>query len=67
MPAESVGGRRFNAQGITEAVPIAELMPFKKRFTETPATDFHTRWAKWFFADRATRNPSPYAPAESAK
>ena len=65
--AESVGGRRFNAQGITEAVPIAELMPFKKRFTETPATDFHTRWAQWFFADRATRPPSPQAPAESAK
>ena len=65
--AESVGGRRFNAQGITEAVPIAELMPFKKRFTESPATDFHTRWAQWFFADRATRHPSPYAPAAAAK
>ena len=57
----SVGGRRFIAQGITEVVPIAELMPFKKRFTETLATDFHTRWAQWCFADRATRPPSPHA------
>ena len=65
--AESVGGRRFNAQGISEAVPIAELMPFKKRFTESPATDFHTRWAQWFFADRATRPPSPYAAVDPAK
>ena len=57
----SVGGRRFNPQGISEVVPIAELMPFKKRFTETLATDFHTRWAQRFFADRATRPPSPHA------
>jgi WD40 repeat protein len=57
--AEAVIGQRLNNQGMVEAIPPAELLKLRQQFAESAAQDFYTRWAKWFFADRATRTISP--------
>jgi hypothetical protein len=58
---EGIAEKRFNDQGILEAVPMVELQTLKRRVTESSASDVWTRWAKWFFADPATRTISPFS------
>ncbi len=59
--AEAVGGQRFNAEGLSESVPLAEVLKIKRALGESSAEDVCTRLAKWFFADRATRTISPFS------
>ncbi len=60
--AEAVAGQRFVASGASEPVAGARLLAFRERFGGDPGSDFYTRWAKWFFADRSTRTISPNSP-----
>jgi hypothetical protein len=57
--AEAIAGQRLNAQGAFEPVPWEELFRIKRQLAESSATDYYTRWGKWFFADRGTRTISP--------
>jgi WD40 repeat protein len=59
--AEAIVGKRLNAQGLPEAVPIEELVALKQRLTSSTATDDYTRWAKWLFADRSRRTISAFS------
>jgi len=57
--AESLGGRRFNENGGLEIVPAGEFLRWRRAAELTPSTNFYSRWATWFFADRSTRNITP--------
>ena len=57
--AEAVAGQRFTPQRTPEWVSPEEFMRLKQRLTKSSGTDFYPRWAKWFFADAATRTLSP--------
>lgn len=58
---ESVGGQRRVSDGTTENVPLSELWAMKRRILESKSIDFYTRWAQWFFADRAQRPVSAWS------
>ena len=57
--AEVVAGRRFNGPLLIEPVALNEYFKLKKRIENDPSTNPYIVWAKWFFADRATRTISP--------
>jgi WD40 repeat protein len=59
--AEALVGRRLNAQGLREHVPIEKLFALKERLVSSTATDDYTRWAKWLFADRSQRTISAFS------
>ena len=44
-------------------MPVAQpaLPALKRQLTASSASDVWSRWAKWFFADRATRTISPFS------
>lgn len=58
---EALVGKRLNAQGAPEPVPIEELLALKQQFNSSTATDDYTRWAKWLFADRSRRTISAFS------
>ncbi|MBI2946023.1 MAG: protein kinase [Verrucomicrobia bacterium] len=58
---EAIAGKRFNDQGVSEAVPAAEFLALKQQLAENSVAGVWTRWAKWFFADPATRTISPFS------
>src|SRR5262249_7549321 len=60
--AEAIAGQRINADGISEVAPVEELLRLKEQISQRAETDYFTRWAKWFFADRDTRTISPSSP-----
>jgi WD40 repeat protein/tetratricopeptide (TPR) repeat protein len=60
--AESVAGMRFEWTSRREYVESTELVRMKRQVLASSADDPYTRWAKWFLADRATRNVSPAVP-----
>lgn len=59
--AEALVGRRINAQGLPEPVPIEDLVLLKQRIISSTAADDYTHWAKWFFADRSQRTISAFS------
>lgn len=36
-------------------------MKLKEQLSAAPATNYYSRWAKWFLADRSTRTISPFS------
>ena len=54
-----MAGKKLSGAGVLEPVAPEEFLKFKAQLGMTPATNFYTRWAKWFCADRATRTISP--------
>src|SRR6185369_11477120 len=58
---EAIAGKRFNDHGISEPVPVAELLALKRQLSQNPETNVWTRWAKWFFADPVDRTISPFS------
>jgi hypothetical protein len=59
--AEAVAGRRLNSQRQFEPAPVRDLIELRHQIANSTSTDPYTRWARWFFADRATRPQSPEA------
>jgi len=57
--AGSVAGKRLTGTAVLEPVPREEFLRLKEQLIMAPATNFYTRWAKWFCANRATRTISP--------
>ncbi len=60
--AEGTARQRFNSDGQAEPTPSKDLFKLKNRILESSSADYCTHWAKWFFADRATRTISPSSP-----
>ena len=58
--AEVVAGVRLNTQGVPVAVPLGEFFELKEELAALEGDGFYERFAKWFFADRATRARSPF-------
>ena len=42
-----------------ESNHILRLIELRERLSRLPGDDYYARWARWFFADRATRAPFP--------
>ena len=57
--AEAVVGQRLDSLDQLEWVPFAEFKPLRHRLMTADSKDPYVPWAKWFFADRATRPISP--------
>ncbi len=58
--AEVVAGVRLNAQEVPVAVPPSEFFELKEELAALEGDGLYERFAKWFFADRATRARSPF-------
>ncbi len=65
--AEAVAGKRINERGISEKVPVEELLQLKQKLTATLGQDFYPRWIRWFFEDRTFRTISPSSPTTIAE
>jgi hypothetical protein len=60
---EAIGGFALNDNGVV--VPLENRVRILDRIREIVAAgsddDSHIKWARWFFEDRHTRNPSPFS------
>ena len=57
--AEAVGGKHLDDNDAFASVPAARILELREEATTTNAGDW-SRFARWFFADRATRTVSPF-------
>jgi hypothetical protein len=57
--AETVAGQRINDKDVAEVVPVEDLYRLRQTLSANTASDYYGRWARWFFADSATRTISP--------
>ncbi len=57
--AEAVAGQRIDAQEVSEAVPVETLFQLRQKLAANTGSAYHERWARWFFADGASRAISP--------
>jgi hypothetical protein len=60
--AEAVVGKRFNDRGVAENVPFEKFFELKRKLTGSSETNYCSRWARWFLAERPTRTISPDSP-----
>lgn len=59
--AEAVGGAALREDGSFQRIAPDELLRLKRELSASPSLDHYSRWAKWFFADRAGRAIYPGA------
>ncbi|MBM4040625.1 MAG: hypothetical protein FJ290_19130, partial [Planctomycetes bacterium] len=59
--AEAVGGRRLDENGVLASVPADALSKLREQLASSKEDDAYTVFARWLFADRATRTISPYS------
>jgi hypothetical protein len=59
--AHAATGVRLDAAGHLEPVPLQERKKFKESIEHLSDSGNVTRWAKWYFADRATRTLSAFS------
>jgi WD40 repeat protein/serine/threonine protein kinase/Tfp pilus assembly protein PilF len=64
--AEAVAGQAIDARENSAIVPVEELFKLKQRLGTGEANDYYRRWARWFFADSATRSLTPSSPVTVA-
>jgi len=57
--AEAVAGQHINDKDVAEVVPVEDLYRLRQKLSANTASDYYGRWARWFFADSATRTISP--------
>jgi WD40 repeat protein len=57
--AEAVAGQRMDEQEVSEVLPVEALYRLKQTLSTSTASEYYGRWARWFFADSATRTISP--------
>jgi WD40 repeat protein len=62
--AEAIGGLRFNAENMLEAVPIERLWRLRQQLASFRSSDPWTTWANWFFDDASHRSFWPNFPAK---
>jgi WD40 repeat protein len=57
--AEAVAGQYINEKEVAEVVSVEDLYRLRQTLSANTASDYYGRWARWFFADSATRTISP--------
>jgi eukaryotic-like serine/threonine-protein kinase len=57
--AEAVAGQHINDKEVAEVLPVEVLYRFRQTLSANRGSDYYGRWARWFFADSATRTISP--------
>jgi dipeptidyl aminopeptidase/acylaminoacyl peptidase len=57
--AEAVAGQHINEKDVAEVLPVELLYQLRQTLSANTASDYYGRWARWFFADSATRTISP--------
>jgi serine/threonine protein kinase/WD40 repeat protein/tetratricopeptide (TPR) repeat protein len=60
--AEALAAQRLNEQGLTERVAPGEYLTLRQTILASGAEDPYQRWARWFFADRASLTIAPSSP-----
>ena len=59
--AEAVAGQRIDEGYVSTVVPVEELFRLRQKLKNGAEPDFYHTWARWFFADNATRTISPWS------
>ena len=57
--AELLSGGDLGDWRHRESTHVFRLLVLREKLSQLPGDDFYARWARWFFADRATRAPFP--------
>jgi eukaryotic-like serine/threonine-protein kinase len=57
--AEAVAGQHINEKEVAEVLSVEDLYRLRQTLSANTASDYFGRWARWFFADSATRTISP--------
>jgi len=57
--AEAVAGQRIDEKDVSEVVPVERLYGLRQRLAMNTEQSYYGRWARWFFADGASRTISP--------
>jgi len=57
--AEAVAGQHIDEQDVGEVLSVEVLYRLRQTLSANTASDYYGRWARWFFADSATRTISP--------
>lgn len=57
--AEALAGQHIDAQEVSRAVPVEELYRLRQQLATNTNQTYYGRWARWFFAEGATRTLSP--------
>jgi WD40 repeat protein/serine/threonine protein kinase len=65
--AEALVGQRLDVQNAAQSVPFEEVSRLRERLEQASDGDESSRWAKWFFAQNATRTISPGSPLTVAQ
>jgi hypothetical protein len=60
--AEALAGTLFHPTDQFEPRSFNELLRLRAELAARPPRDHWTRWAQWFFADRASRPAQPVLP-----
>src|SRR5207302_7483525 len=56
--AEAVASQHINDQDVSEVLPVEVLYRLRQTLSANTTSDYYGRWARWFFADSATRTIS---------
>jgi eukaryotic-like serine/threonine-protein kinase len=57
--AEAVAGQRIDAQDVSQVLSVEAFYRLRQTLAANTASDYYGRWARWFFADSATRTIAP--------
>jgi tetratricopeptide (TPR) repeat protein len=57
--AEAVAGQRIDERNASQLVPFDEVRRLRQTLAQVPDAEEAGRWAKWFYAENATRKISP--------
>jgi eukaryotic-like serine/threonine-protein kinase len=57
--AAVVAGQHIDAQDVSEVLSVEDLYRLRQTLAANTASDYYGRWARWFFADSATRTIAP--------
>jgi len=53
--AEALAGQRIDVREMSSVVSVEELYRHREKLAANPDQTFYGRWARWFFADSASR------------
>lgn len=57
--AEAVAGQSINSEEVSTVVSVEELYRLRQKLAANTGSSHYERWARWFFADGASRTISP--------
>ena len=58
MVGEAIAGQRIDAKDVSGVVPVEELYRLRQELAKDTTSSYYDRWARWFFAESASRTIS---------